>query len=66
MFAILFWAVIVGLIILFFISLFSFVSRVSHNASAEKNETIVIVNEEKLDLIIEQNKQIISLLEDKK
>lgn len=66
MFAIMLWAVIVGLIILFFISLFSFITRISREAAAEKNERIIIINEEKLDVIIEQNKQIISLLENKK
>jgi len=59
-----YWAIVVGLIVLFFVSFFLFISRVSRNSSVRKDETAA--NGEKLDLIIEQNEKIISLLENDK
>lgn len=53
--------IVIGLIVLFFVSLFLYISRSSRNSSVRKNETVK--NEEKLNKIIEQNEKIISLLE---
>lgn len=55
---------IIGMILLFFTSLFVFVRRLLSNSSIRKEADIQ--NTEKLHLIIGQNKEIISLLKNDK
>jgi len=64
MLATIYFVVIIGLIVLFFISFFLFIKRNSRNSAIRKNETVA--NGEKLDRIMEQNEKIISLLENDK
>ena len=64
MLATIYFVVVIGLIVLFFISFFLFIKRNSRNSAIRKNETVA--NGEKLDRIIEQNEKIISLLENDK
>lgn len=64
MLATIYFVIVIGLIVLFFVSLFLFIKRTSRNSSIRKSETVK--NGEKLDLIIEQNEKIISLLENDK
>ena len=56
--------IVLGLIILFVISLTLFIRRLLINSSARSNES----NElgKKLDILIEQNEKVISLLTEKK
>lgn len=53
--------IVLGLGVLFFVSLFLFIKGISKDSSIKRMETVK--NGEKLDLIIEQNEKIISLLE---
>jgi len=61
MLEIFYWVIIIVLIMLFFVSLISFISRVLRNSSVRTHETVQ--NGKHLKLIIEQNEKIISLLE---
>jgi len=59
-----FTIIVIGLIILFFISLTLFIRRLLINSSVRSNESIEFGK--KLDKIIEQNEEVISLLKEKK
>lgn len=63
MYELIYLIIILGLVVLFFISFFHFIKRVLRNSAMRESESLK--NGEALQIIIKQNEKIISLLEEK-
>lgn len=63
MYELIYLLIILGLVVLFFVSFFLFIVRVFKNSAMKERETLK--NGEALQVIIKQNEKIITLLEEK-